>query len=157
MNSPASVPCHLDRITLCLLALLLAAICCGGCATGEANQLVGTWIERAQLACEDGTASAAPQAIGELVFERDGGFSVTWFPFETYKDYWGEYSLNESDGTLQLKVAGGNYIPSDLDLSGAYHIDETGALRLEDLWLGSSPQQAGPVRCGYVFERIADS
>lgn len=37
------------------------------------------------------------------------GFSVTFNPWGTYKDYWGNYSLK--DGALVLRVEGGNELP----------------------------------------------
>lgn len=54
-------------------------------------------------------------SIGELEINR-GGFSVTWQPFESYKDYWGSYTFDraESDGiegTLVIEPSGGNFMP----------------------------------------------
>lgn len=56
-------------------------------------------------------------AIGELAFgEQD--FSVTYQPFESYKDYWGSYAFDTATGALKLTVTGGNFVPPDLDLEG---------------------------------------
>ena len=49
--------------------------------------------------------------IGELEFTAGGGFSVTFQPFESYKDYWGGYRLDQATGALSLTVTGGNMTP----------------------------------------------
>lgn len=51
-------------------------------------------------------------AIGELEFGR-GRYSVTWQPFESYKDYWGDYTFVWTDrdsglGELTIDVQRGN-------------------------------------------------
>ena len=55
------------------------------------------------------------RAIGELEISK-ARFSVTWQPFETYKDYWGTYDFEPAEegasaGRLSLRIEGGNYIP----------------------------------------------
>lgn len=69
--------------------------------------LEGIWSQPRDL-CVNGR-------IGELELSR-GGFSVTWQPFESYKDYWGSYTFERDEGetaqgTLTLKTTGGNYLP----------------------------------------------
>lgn len=72
------------------------------------NPLVGYWHQTARPDC------SPHSRINELVFYGDGGFSVTWQPFESYKDYWGEYAYDAGTGTLFLTPEGGNYIPDDV-------------------------------------------
>jgi hypothetical protein len=87
--------------------------------------------------------------IGELEFQPENRFSVTYAPFETYRDYWGTYSFDPATKQLRLKVEGGNFVPSNLDLEGEAEMVE-GRLRLKGLFLGSrfDPPLSG---CTYVF------
>jgi len=121
--------------------------------TPEANPLVGVWREQAQFACGSDEELVPEERIGELVFGADEGFSVTWHPFEIYKDYWGTYTFDLSQGTLELTGAEGNYIPEDLDGSGSWAIDEQGRLVLKDMWLGSPMGSSGSANCGHRFAR----
>jgi hypothetical protein len=117
--------------------------------TPEANPLVGVWREEAQLDCASGAEIAPASPIGEVVFKADGTFSVTWVPFEIYQDYWGSYAFDLARGKLELTIAGGNYVPPDLDGSGRFALDAAGQLLLTDLWLGTPPDGAGPANCGH--------
>ena len=60
--------------------------------------------------------------IQELVFNADGSFSVTWEPFEVYKDYWGKFTYNDETGQLDLDVETGNFIAQGIS---------SGTIRLE--------------------------
>ena len=93
--------------------------------------------------------SAADAA--ELVFKADGHYSVTWVPFETYKDYWGQWRYDRSDGSLQLSVDGGNYIPPDRVSSGRIEI-RGDILDLAATSLGS-PRDGR--RCAAPFHRLS--
>ncbi len=107
---------------------------------------------RGQAAAE-GCDGLAP--IGELIFTTGGGFSVTFNPFETYKDYWGSYRLDPATGALSMTVTGDNYRPSGLDLEGKARFTEDGKLVLEDMflgqpgWGGGRPPASGT--CRYIF------
>lgn len=119
--------------------------------TGESNPLVGRWREAGQIGCESGEERPADPAIGELIFEADGSFSVTWFPFEVYKDYWGSYTYEVDSGALELSVDRGNHIPDNVDASGSFEIDAQGRLLLKDLWLGYPPTGQTATNCGHIF------
>jgi hypothetical protein len=121
--------------------------------TPEANPLVGVWREEAQFACGSDEEIVPEERIGELVFGADESFSVTWYPFEIYKDYWGTYTFDRYQGTLELTGAYGNYVPDDLDGSGSWAIDEQGRLILKDLWLGSPMDSSVIANCGHRFAR----
>jgi len=121
--------------------------------TSEANPLFGTWGEEAQFSCETGEEVVPEERIGELAFGADGEFSVTWFPFEIYKDYWGTYTFDLSQGTIELTGAEGNYVPEGLDGSGSWFIDEEGRLVLRDMWLGAPHGVSRVVNCGHRFTR----
>jgi hypothetical protein len=116
----------------------------------EANPLIGYWREVAQLACDSGLEVAPAMAIAELIFDPDGAFAVTWFPYESYKDYWGTYTFDLAQGTLELTVTGGNTIPPDVDGEGRFVVDATG-LVLSDLWLGTPSLEHGVPNCGHRF------
>jgi hypothetical protein len=120
--------------------------------TPEANPLVGIWREAAQLTCGSGTEITPAEAIEELMFFADGTFTVTWFPFESYKDYWGTYAFDLSQGTLKLAVTGGNSIPPDRDGEGRIALQATG-LVLSELWLGTPSMESGSPNCGHRFVR----
>jgi hypothetical protein len=91
------------------------------------------------------------------------GFSATWAPFETRKDYWGTYDYNAATGDLTLHAIAGpaNYTPSDIKPHGTATLDPKGRLLLKDIWLGTPPPglltSAGkststlPRACGHVF------
>lgn len=121
--------------------------------TPEANPLVGVWREEGQLACGNDEEIVPEERIGELVFGADETFSVTWHPFEIYKDYWGTYTLDLNEGALDLAGAEGSYLPQDLDGSGSWAIDEQGRLVLKDMWLGSPQGSSEPANCGHRFTR----
>ena len=93
----------------------------------EAQPLVGVW-HQSEAECE------GAEPIRELMFEPDGRFSLTWLPFEVYKDYWGGYTFN--DGVLAMKPDGGNYIPADATLAGDVELD-SGTLTIDPAILGS--------------------
>lgn len=117
------------------------------------NPLIGEWHEIAQLTCDTGERVDVEEAIGELIFEANGEFSVTWFPFEVYVDYVGTYDFSQS-GDLTLFGRSVNYFPPIFDGEGTFSIDDEGNLVLEDIWLGIPPSGSGAaVNCGHVFAR----
>jgi len=73
----------------------------------ERSPLVGYWRQE-EGSCPEETL------IRELVFAADGTFSVTWEPFESYKDYWGTYEYDIESGQLDLNVKTGNRPPKDV-------------------------------------------
>lgn len=127
-----------------LYALILAAMVYG-CAAMPAtvpSPLIGTWRQD-RTECGD----AAP--VAELIFRADGQFSVTWFPFETYKDYWGAWRYDEATRLLALSIDGGNYIPQDFAPSAVINVDAH-QLSLGAISLGAPPNHE-VARCTAPF------
>ncbi|MBA4227828.1 MAG: hypothetical protein C0456_14465 [Hyphomonas sp.] len=108
----------------------------------EAQPLVGKWAQP-----EDTCAEAGAEPVRELIFHPDGTFSLTWTPFEIYKDYWGTYTFEA--GVLTLIPDGGNHIPGDASLSGRVEVD-SGALQLAPAVFGSPPRSRA---CAAPFAR----
>lgn len=109
--------------------------------------LTGRWSE-IEARCPNG---APAQPLRELEFTSQGEFSVTFMPFETYKDYWGRARFTPDRGLLALSVEGGNNMPSDREMVGEARIDDQGRLVLDSFPLGVGAAAAGP--CRYVFRR----
>jgi hypothetical protein len=126
---------------LCLVSAALAS--CGTMSGGAgARAFVGTWHQ-------DETECAGAEPVRELIFTADGRYSVTWAPFETYKDYWGGWRYDARMRVLTLTVDGGNFIPTDVALSGEANADAH-RLLLGAISLGA-PRQAA--RCTAPFRR----
>jgi hypothetical protein len=102
---------------------------------------------RSQQAIE---GCSVPDPISELEFHGENRFSVTFRPFESYRDYWGTYAFDAATGGLRLTVEGGNFVPPGLDLEGRAEM-ASGRLVLRDMFFGSrdGPVPAGP--CTYRF------
>ncbi len=108
----------------------------------DVQPLVGTWSQLEE-ACE----GSVP--VRELIFHPDGTFSLTWTPFEVYKDYWGTYAFDAATSFLRLDATGGNHIPVDAELAGDVRID-TDQLTLPRSLFGSP---ATGKACGAPFQR----
>lgn len=114
----------------------------------DAVVLTGYWTEVGDSQCP---ASATP--LRELHFKPNGQFEVTWTPFETYVDYWGDYTFDPATGAVEFAPTGGNYRPVDADLTGRASLGPDGLLHLTDLFFGSSRSGAAtPSACGLVFK-----
>ena len=97
------------------------------------NYLTGCWKEPNE------SEPNINYQIRELRFDADGFFSVTWFPFEVYKDYWGSYEFNSNSGSVSMPVSGGNYIPETLDLIGNVQTNQNNELIFLNMYLGAPP------------------
>lgn len=100
-------------------------------ASDDVAALAIVWTWR-QLDAACGVA----QPVRELIFEADGHYSVTWLPFETYKDYWGRYRCDPHSRALSLTVEAGNYNPPDGALAGEVRVEDH-PLTLSDVSLGA--------------------
>lgn len=140
-------------IRLCVgVGLLLAS----NAGLVQPNPLAGTmWVEEAQIACGTLKEVAPETPIAQMDFQADGTFKVAWKAFETYWDYWGRYTYDLKQSSLNLVVSGGNYVPKDLDGSGLFSIDTTpkGGLVMMDMWLGRPEGSTASSNCGHRFAR----
>ena len=107
--------------------------------------LTGRYSQQSAQGCE------AAEKVRELEFLPGNRFAVTFFPFETYRDYWGTYAFDSATGRLGMNVEGGNFTPPGIDLEGRAEM-ASGRLTLREMFLGSKggpPPPAGG--CTYVF------
>jgi len=114
-------------------ALIFATVLVSACATAPAvpsAALVGQW-HQAETDC------GVAMDVRELEFRADGWFSVTWRPFETYRDYWGRWSFDERTRELELIIDGGNNRPTDFIGQGKITLSES-SLHLGEISLGSA-------------------
>jgi hypothetical protein len=116
----------------------------------KANPVAGVWHEAGPAKCKGGPAAA--DTISEFDISADGGFSVTWHPFETYRDYWGHYTLDAPAGTIRLVMEEGNFTPKDFQGTGRFSIEKSGRLRLEGVWLGDRNSDGKGLRRSCTYE-----
>jgi hypothetical protein len=107
--------------------------------------LTGLWREQSKVC----TSETPKDPVRELEIKDLGDFSITYFPFESYRDFWGKAQFDAKAGTLTLTITGGNRVPANADLSGKATLTPGGQLILSDVFL-SEPQTTGGV-CTYTF------
>jgi len=111
----------------------------------------GVWREAERVPCAGAKPAAAP-LIQEFALLEDGTFTVTWHPFERYKDYWGTYTVDRKTNVIRFTVDGGNFVPKGLDLAGTISFPTTGQMLLGDLYLGAPSDATGiAAACGHRF------
>lgn len=113
--------------------------------------LAGTWRQVEELVCRTPNWRPPARPIGELAFDSDGQFAVTWQPFEAYRDYWGTFSHDRTEGSLRLEVTGGNRPPKELVTTGRAEVDTDGLLTLHGVTLDNG-ETAMPA-CAIRFRR----
>lgn len=113
----------------------IVLITLNGCRAPDS--LAGYWFE---------TTSENSTYIGELYFNSDGTFGITWEPFETYVDYWGTYTYDKQTGRIKLTIEYGNYIPNDTDLDGYVFENANEDLEFYGMYFGTPqfPEINGP-------------
>jgi hypothetical protein len=109
--------------------------------------LTGMWKQES-VSCEGETPV---EPVRELDLNDLGGFSVTYVPFESYRDFWGDAVFDAKAGTLSLKTTGGNRVPSGAKLSGRAKLTAEGKLELDGFLL-SDPRGPDDI-CKYVFRK----
>lgn len=104
--------------------------------------LTGLWREVGSPDCP----RTEPPLL-DLEFTDDGRFMVTWVPFETYVDYWGEHVFDPGAGTLKMRIDRGNNVPTDAKLEGAAMVGPDGLLTLTGIDFGDRKNGRAPARC----------
>ncbi len=145
-----------------VLGLLVAQTGCRGgilnCQVDPDDPFQDWWQERSSISCQDESETAG--RIAEIIFCQ-GRFGVTWTPFETYVDYWGDYTLDPETNELTMNVTGGNFIPDDTDLQGTAEFQDDGSVLLRDIYLGTRNADTVPTdnadtpigpACGHILE-----
>ncbi|HEY6250138.1 MAG TPA: hypothetical protein VI685_09255 [Candidatus Angelobacter sp.] len=128
--------------------------------TNDDQPLVGFWREKSRVECLAQKETTSSQPIQELEFKAKGSFSVTWVPFEVYRDYWGSYTSDNSTGVLSLRIENGNYVPADFRGAGKFKLTDKDTLELTGLYLSEKHAPGQPAatqvsnKCRYVFTRI---
>lgn len=128
--------------------------------TDAAQPLVGLWRQLSRSGCVAFNEITAVQPINELEFRADGTFSVTWTPFETYRDYWGSYQTDLARRSLLLKIDQGNYVPANFRGEGSFRLKDKSTIELEGIYLGdprnykTAPDTKINKNCRYIFTRI---
>ena len=133
-----------------LISIILTTIIFVGCANVNAkyannyanNTIIGSWEEL-----------DAKNAINELILKDNGKFSFTQMPFETYKDYWGSYTINKKVHTINFQIKNGNNVPKDTKLKNVhYYFDKEGHLILNNFYYGTISKQSKR-KDRYIFRK----
>lgn len=126
---------------------------------------VRDWHQTAEIPCDGSADRPVVGGIDELLFDVSGNYSVTWRPFESYKDYWGPYTINVKTRKVTFRVSRGNYVPKDIHGRGTFKVGRLGPpvrqadgthtqsvqLRLNGIYLGTFGRPTRHMPCGMVF------
>ena len=130
--------------------------------TLESQPLVGLWRQQSRSECTPEKDQVPVSPINEMEFRANGWFSVTWQPFETYRDYWGSYTADKATGALTLTIENGNYVPGNFSGTGKFKLKDKKTLEMDGIFLGekrsatpteNNPQKSKVYR--YLFIRIS--
>ena len=114
------------------------------------HPLAGHWHQTKEQVCGTQVLRAPTRPIGDLVFTAAGDFSLTWQPFESYRDYWGTYRHDRRSGSLTLEITGGNRPPANRTATGKAHLDTDGVLIITGLDPGNGTSAPA---CTMFFRR----
>lgn len=141
---------------MCVQGLWVCDIGSVGDCTGT-SEIAGRWRQVAWLPCPNDELGDVPDSmIGDMNFERTT-FDLTWDVnlFESYRDYWGTFTYDETTRFLSMEITGGNNVPTTVDLEGTVTIID-GDLYLREHWFGTlddDPAFAPPTVCGVHLTR----
>lgn len=141
---------------MCVQGLWVCDIGSVGDCTGT-SEIAGRWRQVAWLPCPNDVVGEVPDSmIGDMNFDRTT-FDLTWDVnlFESYRDYWGTFTWDETTRFLSMEITGGNNVPTTFDLQGTVTIID-GDLYLREHWFGTlddDPAYAPPTLCGVQLTR----
>jgi len=124
-----------------LTKIIIPVLLLAGCATNmqqysanyKSNSIYNVWDE------------LNAKAANELVLKKDGTFNFTVMPFETYKDYWGTFSVDGRKHIINFKIKGGNSVPKDAKLQNVkYAFDKERHLILTNYYYGTVAKESIP-------------
>ncbi len=114
------------------------------------NPLAGTWSQAEWPKCEEG-APPPPERIGELIFRRNGRYSVTAQPFERVYGPSGIYEYDRAAGRLLLHPSDGYRGPERPRDEYQATLNDAGELVLDPVNGGL----LGMPRCRAIFQRVS--
>lgn len=129
--------------------ILVALLMVGGCSK---NRIPDPYAGFEHASAEQGywkEVTSDKETIGELHFHSKG-FSLTYNPFESYKDYWGDYTINEKRGEIRLNVETGNRLPGFSKATGSFQ--RVGGDEIEISGIGLDSRRSTKER--FRFERF---
>lgn len=109
--------------------------------------ITGYWREESKQC--NGETPQAP--VNEFEIRDIGEFSITYYPFESYRDFWGKYDFDANSSALAMRIDGGNRVPTSATLSGKASLTPEGKLVLDGFFL-SQPESSGG-HCTYTFKK----
>lgn len=109
--------------------------------------ITGLWREESKQC----TGETPQKPVNELEIKDIGEYSITYYPFESYRDYWGKIAFDAKAGTLAMTIDSGNSVPADAKLSGKASLTPDGKLILDGFFL-SQPETTGGL-CTYTFAK----
>jgi len=118
-------------------------------APAEGPVLTGFWSQ-ASVDC-GGPVPRDP--LGELRFNSDGRFAVTFVPFEVRQDYWGSVAYDPAAGRIGFVIERGNTVPVNLMLSGQARVEDNNRLALDGVYFGGLDVATPAEGCRYIFQR----
>ena len=129
---------------------------------------VGSWWQSAWKLCKPVaqlTASEADPPIDDLVFRKDGTFSVTWrgggahtgdIPHVFVPDYSGHFTVDPVGERVHLRIDNGLFVPGDFAGDGVYRLTDR-ELTLTRVWFGTRRAKQKPDICELTFTRKSPS
>lgn len=114
--------------------------------------LMGIWHEIPNPNCQAFLPNE--QLIKELDINSKNVFAITWQPFESYHDYWGNFDFDIKTGNFKIEITRGNYIPDDIIKIGSAEILPNGNLKINDVFFGNNKNgQTRGNKCGHLFSK----
>jgi hypothetical protein len=91
--------------------------------------------------------------LRELRFNSEGGFAVTFVPFEVRQDYWGQVEFDPAAGRIGFSVERGNTVPANLMLKGQVRVENDNQLLIDGVYFGGLDVAPPAGGCSYVFRK----
>ncbi|RZI99411.1 MAG: hypothetical protein EON90_11645 [Brevundimonas sp.] len=93
------------------------------------------------------------EPLRELRFNSEGGFAVTFVPFEVRQDYWGSVEFDPAAGRIGFVVDRGNDVPANLMLKGRARVENENQLLIDGVYFGGLDVAPPAGGCSYAFRK----